>query len=203
MSLRGYWRTLIVFIACKPAMRITKLTTSASTGRRIKRSVKDFMSILSGERTRLACWRWRRNEHAMARALPSSRDENQLLTAPSSLLTSTRFRHSTLVLRHSPSRIRWLRIYLWFRREIVVDRHRHAVAQFENPGPHYRFTRLQSRGDGDKIAARLAHAHKLLTDGLRFLIGLRVLLLLDHKNRVPERRVRHCASRNNERFMFL
>ena len=27
MSLRGYCRTLIVFIACKPAMRMTKLTT--------------------------------------------------------------------------------------------------------------------------------------------------------------------------------
>src|SRR5438046_3277539 len=44
ISLRGYWRTLIVFIACKPAMRITKLTTSASTGRLMKRSVNDFMS---------------------------------------------------------------------------------------------------------------------------------------------------------------
>src|ERR1043166_6889544 len=45
MSLRGYWRTLIVRIACKPAIRITKLTTSASTGRLMKRSVKDFMSL--------------------------------------------------------------------------------------------------------------------------------------------------------------
>src|SRR6266478_4451152 len=45
-SLRGYWRTLIVFIACKPAMRMIKLTTIARTGRRIKRSVNDFMSIL-------------------------------------------------------------------------------------------------------------------------------------------------------------
>src|SRR5256886_872879 len=47
MSLRGYWRTLIVFIACKPAMRMTKLTTIASTGRLIKRSVKEFMSIFA------------------------------------------------------------------------------------------------------------------------------------------------------------
>src|SRR6266853_5321352 len=47
MSLRGYWRTLIVFIACKPAMRMTKLTTIASTGRLMKRSVKDFMSRIS------------------------------------------------------------------------------------------------------------------------------------------------------------
>src|SRR5437588_1532756 len=43
ISLRGYWRTLIVFIACNPAMRMTKLTTIASTGRLMNRSVKDFI----------------------------------------------------------------------------------------------------------------------------------------------------------------
>src|SRR5437763_9876215 len=43
ISLRGYWRTLIVFIACKPAMRMTKLTTIASTGRLMNKSVKDFI----------------------------------------------------------------------------------------------------------------------------------------------------------------
>src|SRR6266481_9558203 len=47
MSLRGYCRTLIVLIACKPAMRITKLTTNASTGRLIKRLVNDFMPVLA------------------------------------------------------------------------------------------------------------------------------------------------------------
>src|SRR2546421_824903 len=44
MSLRGYWRTLIVFIACNPAMRMTKLTTIARTGRLMKRSVNDFIA---------------------------------------------------------------------------------------------------------------------------------------------------------------
>jgi hypothetical protein len=41
MSLRGYCRTFNVFIACNPAMRITKLITIASTGRLMKRSVND------------------------------------------------------------------------------------------------------------------------------------------------------------------
>src|SRR5438874_11986050 len=45
ISLRGYWRTVIVFIACKPAMRMTKLTTIASTGRLMNRSVKDFIAL--------------------------------------------------------------------------------------------------------------------------------------------------------------
>src|SRR3954468_25063580 len=60
MSLRGYCRTLIVFIACKPAIRMTKLTTIANTGRRMKRSVNDFMSILRVD----GCWihLWLRRE---------------------------------------------------------------------------------------------------------------------------------------------
>src|ERR1700704_4318680 len=113
MSLRGYWRTLIVLIACKPAMRMTKLTTIASTGRLMKRSVKDCMSILG-------------------------------------------------------LRVHWRRIHLRFGREIVVDRHGHAVAQFENARAHHRFARFQSVVDRNEIAPRFAHAHKLLPDRLRF-----------------------------------
>src|SRR5712675_1699059 len=40
-SLRGYCLTFSVRIACTPAMRIRRLTTSASTGRRMNRSVID------------------------------------------------------------------------------------------------------------------------------------------------------------------
>src|SRR6185295_18794770 len=42
-SLRGYWRTFSERIAWTPAIRIRRLTTSATTGRRMKRSV-NFMS---------------------------------------------------------------------------------------------------------------------------------------------------------------
>src|SRR5436190_4236736 len=42
-SLRGYCRTLSVLMACSPAMTMTKLTTMASTGRRTKMSVNDFI----------------------------------------------------------------------------------------------------------------------------------------------------------------
>src|SRR5437588_1576105 len=127
MSLRGYWRTLIVFIACKPAMRMTKLTTMASTGRLMKRSVKDFMSVFS-------------------------------------------------------SRIDRRRIHLGFRREVVVDRHRHSVAQFENSRADDGFIRLQSIDNRHEIAARFTHSNELLTNRLRFLARLRVFLFLDHKN---------------------
>src|SRR6267378_1698874 len=41
-SLRGYWRTFSERIACTPAITIRRLTTSATTGRRMKRSV-NFM----------------------------------------------------------------------------------------------------------------------------------------------------------------
>jgi hypothetical protein len=42
LSSFGYWRTFSVFIAYKPAMMITRLTTMARTGRRMNRSV-NFM----------------------------------------------------------------------------------------------------------------------------------------------------------------
>src|SRR3984893_7121092 len=41
-SLRGYWRTFSERIACTPAITIRRFTTSATTGRRMKRSV-NFM----------------------------------------------------------------------------------------------------------------------------------------------------------------
>src|SRR6266436_2504901 len=147
MSLRGYWRTLIVRIACKPAIRITKLTTSASTGRLMKRSVKDFMSLRS-------------------------------------------------------LRINWVRIYLRVRCQIVVDRHRHSVSQFENPRTHDGFAGLQSLRNRDEIAAPFTDAHKLLSNHLRFFAGLFVFLFLNHKNRVPERRVGNCGSRNDKRLVL-
>src|SRR5207302_7392187 len=134
MSLRGYWRTLIVFIACKPAMRMTKLTTIASTGRLMKRSVKDFITILGSR----ICRRW---------------------------------------------------IHLRFGREIVVNRYRHSVAQFENSRAHDGFIRFQSIDNRHEIAARFAHPNKLLTNRLRFLACLWVLLFLDHKNRISKRRI--------------
>src|SRR4051794_8367327 len=42
MSLRGYCRTLSDEIACRPAIKMTRLTTRARTGRRMKRSVNVF-----------------------------------------------------------------------------------------------------------------------------------------------------------------
>ena len=44
-SLRGYWRTVRFRMAWTPAMTITRFTTSARMGRRMKRSVNDFMTI--------------------------------------------------------------------------------------------------------------------------------------------------------------
>src|SRR5262245_56298394 len=46
MSLRGYWRTLRERIACSPAMRITRLTTTARTGRLMNRSVNRISVVL-------------------------------------------------------------------------------------------------------------------------------------------------------------
>jgi hypothetical protein len=45
-SSRGYCRTLSELIACRPAMMMTRLTTMANTGRRMKMSV----SFMAGAR---------------------------------------------------------------------------------------------------------------------------------------------------------
>src|ERR1700736_6033535 len=144
MSLRGYWRTLIVLIACKPAMRMTKLTTIASTGRLMKRSVNDFMSILA--------------------------------------------------VVDLASRVHRRGIHLRFGREIVVDCHGHAVAQFENARAHHRFARFQPVVDRNEIAPCFAHPNKLLPDRLRLLTALRVLFRFDYENRIAVGRVRDSRS---------
>src|ERR1041384_1624358 len=146
MSLRGYWRTLIVFIACNPAMRMTKLTTIASTGRLMKRSVNDFMSILG---------------------------------------------------------IDWLWIQLRFGRELVVDRHRHSVAQFENTCADNGLAAFQAVSDRHKITARFADFHKLLPDRLRFFTGLVVFLFLDHENRIAKWRIGNGRAGNDECLVFF
>src|ERR1017187_3451065 len=48
LSLRGYCRTTRLRIAWNPAIRITRFTTRASTGRRMNRSVNDFMAATLG-----------------------------------------------------------------------------------------------------------------------------------------------------------
>ena len=55
----------------------------------------------------------------------------------------------------------------------------------------------------DEIAARFTDTHKLLSNHLRFFAGLFVFLLLDHKNRVAERCVGNCGSRNDKRLVFF
>src|SRR5213083_1994764 len=46
ISLRGYCRTLSARMDCRPAMRITRLTTIARTGRLTKRSVNRILTVL-------------------------------------------------------------------------------------------------------------------------------------------------------------
>src|SRR5258707_15275725 len=50
LSSLGYWRTLSVRIACRPAMMMMRLTTIARTGRRMKMSVKFIDSMVLGAR---------------------------------------------------------------------------------------------------------------------------------------------------------
>src|SRR6188472_3823673 len=93
MSLRGYCRTFNVFIACNPAMRMTKLTTIASTGRLMKRSVNDVISltIRHSERSK-----------AQSRNPVASRQSHSTGSLDFARDDSGFVRHSSFVLRHSP-----------------------------------------------------------------------------------------------------
>jgi len=53
MSLRGYWRTLIVRIACNPAIRITKQPPAPATGRFDEKVSKGFHCRFSNATNRL------------------------------------------------------------------------------------------------------------------------------------------------------
>src|SRR5882672_9948373 len=46
LTSRGYWRTFKVRTACAPAMMMSRLTTTASTGRRRKTSVTLMSAVL-------------------------------------------------------------------------------------------------------------------------------------------------------------
>src|SRR5687768_3929427 len=46
ISLRGYWRTLSARIDCSPAIRMTRLTTIARTGRLMNKSVNRISAVL-------------------------------------------------------------------------------------------------------------------------------------------------------------
>src|SRR5512144_363354 len=46
MSLRGYWRTERARTDCRPAIRMIRFTTIASTGRLMNRSVKRILPVL-------------------------------------------------------------------------------------------------------------------------------------------------------------
>src|SRR6185295_10565159 len=50
MSLLGYWRTESERMACRPAIRMTTLTTMARTGRLTKRSVMRISVVLGPRR---------------------------------------------------------------------------------------------------------------------------------------------------------
>src|SRR3954447_18303522 len=132
-------------MAARPAMRMTKLTTSARTGRLIKISVKLFISLGINRR----------------------------------------------------------RSELRFRRKIVIDGHRHAIAKLENSCADDRLARLQPRRYGDEVAARLADSHHLLTQSLSFLPCLGILLLLDHVNGITVRRVGDSRTGNDDGLLFF
>src|ERR1700678_2587616 len=163
MSLRGYCRTLRERIACKPAMRITRFTTTASTGRLTNRSV-NFMSFSSGARGR---------EGSRLFLL-------RFLYQLSSLLLAT-LGLAVLGL--------WIRIISGL--DTIVHQHRGAIAKTEDPGAHYLIARIQAGRYGDLIAARAFNFHHLLAYSA-IGVPLRILHVGDDVNGIAVRRIVDC-----------
>src|SRR6476660_4672951 len=155
MSLRGYCRTFNVFTACNPAMRMTKLTTIASTGRLMKRSVNAVIAFATRHSERSEA------ESKNPAALPN-RDSSGSLDFARDDGESDLFRISTFALRTFLLSIWRFRIQFRFGREIVVHRHSRSVAQLKDSGAHNCLACFQSLRDRDEIATCFADPRKLL-----------------------------------------
>src|SRR2546423_11802030 len=83
-----------------------------------------------------------------------------LLIRASNIVSSFVIRASSFLLRIGRL---WIQLRFW--REIVVDRYRHPVAQFENARAHNCLVAFESVRNGDEIAAGFTDADELLPNG--------------------------------------
>src|SRR5437660_1166946 len=154
MSLRGYCRTLSDRIACNPAIRMTRFTTIASTGRLTNKSV-NFMSALTAANERNI-------PHPALRPFSAkSKRFDDLLN-----LAVLRFRSRVVVGLHR-----------------VVDHDRCPIAQLEHSRAHNFIAGIQAGHNRHLIAARPFNSHHLLTHAA-VAVPLRILHIADDENRI-------------------
>src|SRR3990172_3415397 len=184
-------------------MMMTRLTTRASTGRRMKRSVM-FIG-----RIRLPGFEFRAisshdavvNNSSFPRKW-ESRDRNLLektgfppYQVRGRLRTSTGMTDnccSCLFLLESVILRRWRFPEVGGQR--IVDHHRLTVTQFENAGADHRFSFLQPAHHGHVVAALGPQAHELLTQHF----SLFIRCILDNEDRVTIGSIQHGRCRNGK-----
>src|SRR5215472_5248466 len=159
MSLRGYCRTLNDRIACSPAIRMTRFTTIANTGRLTNKSV-NFMSA---------------SQNLEKEKPPGT----PLLAAVVRSGYSCGMRHLA-VFRLGAGIV--VRFY------VVIDHHRRPITQLEHSRAHHFFPGIQTGYHRDLIAPRSFHLHNLLLH-TAVGVTLRVLQVGDDIHRIPVRRI--------------
>src|ERR1700747_1967799 len=177
MSLRGYCRTLSDRIACNPAIRMTRFTTIASTGRLTNKSVNFMSASHCSERKKFSSSRFSRFPTAK-----SGRFDECLSLA-------------VLGLRS--------RVVVGLHR--VVDHDRCPIAQLEHSRAHIFIARIQAGHNRPLIAARPFNSHHLLTHS-SVAVPLRILHIADDENRISvgsvvnrRRGQRHHVTRTSHR----
>src|SRR5918992_4486848 len=128
MSLRGYCRTLSARIDCSPAMRMTRLTTIARTGRLTNKSVSRILFFLL-DSPKALCHRYSYRRLIAGCCACGGR---------ALALSSVVFRFRSRVIS---------------RLHFVIYEHGGAVAQLEHAGGHDLFARLHSGQHADLVSA--------------------------------------------------
>src|SRR5205809_2327255 len=170
MSLRGYWRTLRERIACKPAIRMTRLTTMARTGRLTKRSVNLTVDPLRTWTTITGC------ERSRIHFGGASGVSKGCGAAP---LCSRKLR-ALVVLGLGGGIVGGL--------DLVVDADGGAVAELEGAGGHDFLTGLESRDHRDLVAPGAAQLDELLPHAA-IALAVRSLDVLHDEDRIAVGRV--------------
>src|SRR5579862_1712296 len=148
MSLRGYCRTLNERIAYNPAIRMTRLTTIASTGRFTNRSVNFMDAPHKGRKTTSSDTPFLAGSarSGMISGAPFSRVVAREMGTFFWCLTIFRFRIDAVTRFH-----------------VVVHQNRRAIPQLEYARAHHFFAGIQSGNNRHLIATRSLDFHHLLS----------------------------------------
>src|SRR6266536_2851652 len=188
MSLRGNCRTESDRMAWSPAIRMTRLTTIARTGRLTKRPVNFIWNpfpLSSRARIPFHCHPER---ESLSTVIPNENPFHCHPERESLPLSSRAKRGISPSFARSALAVLRLRGRVVGRLNLVVHDDGGAVAELEDSGGHDFLARLDAGDDRDLIPPRAAQLHELLVDAA-VRLPFRTFQVADDEDRVAVRRV--------------